>query len=82
MNELYQPTLETVQNAQRAAQAMLGVGPDPREAGFWNTYLTVGAKEFAQLLDALNVPRIGAAAITTNGATLLDADANEVSRDA
>ena len=72
MNELYQPTLETVQNAQRAAQAMLGVGPDPREPGFWNTYLTVGAKEFARLLEALNVPRIGAAAIAANNAAPFD----------
>lgn len=75
MNELYQPTLE---QARRAAQAMLGVGPDPRDSGFWNTYLVVAAKEFADLLNALNVPRIGAAAIATTGATLFD----EVSRDA
>ena len=75
MNQSYTTTLET---AQRAAQAMLGVGPDPRDSGFWNTYLHVDAKAFADLLNALNVPRIGAAAIATTGATLFD----EVSRDA
>lgn len=75
MNQSYTTTLET---AQGAAQAMLGVGPDPREAGLWNTYLVVDAKAFAQLLNALNVPRIGVAAIktttttTTTGATLFD----------
>jgi hypothetical protein len=42
--------------AARQAALLLGVGPDPREPGFWNTYLTVDAKALAQLLDALDIP--------------------------
>lgn len=68
MNESYTITLE---RAQSAAKAMLGVGPDPRDAGMWNTYLVVDAKAFAQLLDALNVPR-NVTTVSTTGATLFD----------
>lgn len=67
------PNLE---RAQQAARVLLGVGPDPRDDKFWNEYLHVDAKAFADLLNSLGVPRIGAAAITTtaHGETLFDAD--------
>ena len=67
MTTVYTPS--EIERARQAAQAMLGVGPDPRDCEFWNTYLTVSAKDFAQLLDALNVPRNG---VTTTNTTRQD----------
>lgn len=49
-------TTPNLNAAQQAALAVIGLGPDPREAGFWNTYLAVDAKALAALLDALQVP--------------------------
>jgi hypothetical protein len=53
--------------AQRAATAVIGVGPDPRD--YWGEYLTVDAQALAALFDALQVP-----CSTVHGAVLNVAD--------
>jgi hypothetical protein len=50
-------TTINIEAARQAAIAMVGLGPDPRDPLWWNTYACVEATAFATLLDALGVPR-------------------------